>query len=439
MKTFNLMMTVALLGLSAFAAEEKGLLTVPDVADQKALEAYLKDPGLVCLVDRDRALRLLDDAIVHPSYAGKCQRMFWRLKKAWIEMMTCDDKVVDAKIAAYMAVLTEPDPTIVNPREQRECAVRQMKTIAELYRLHQDVPFHFDLRPSLKKVKDRLPQDREVQVAYYEAMMRYMTMMWGEHAYWTPTLDVSCSWEEQLKVLEAGLSDPLLKGDVDFLKFEMASRYVRLERFADAEKVYAGAIASTNLKVRARGLRLRGDYWVSRAQRFYLPDFKPCLAKGLADYEAIYALLQSHPDPQGYFWQVANYCDAATDAALRLGDTAAVRKWLSRRTRKVKGVATVIDDDFANFRLGIIAWDAQDLDGTIAAFSKVSEKYITRERLLDADRVAHYAKLAKAYDMKGLYDEELKTLEVLKKKGGGSWKDYYAYVIEQVNQRKAAK
>ena len=79
----------------------------------------------------------------------------------------------------------------------------------------------------------------------------------------------------------------------------------------------------------------------------------------------------------------------------------------------------------------MVAWARGDLDGTIAHLSQFPVAKVNK------DNFAKYENLARAYDLKGEYAKELEVVELLSKKGSGSWKDYYAYVAENLKAKLA--
>ena len=426
----KLILTLALGAACVAVAEPKKpeIVPVPDPTDYWKVTKYCESMGRAYLLETDRILALLDAAMKVEENRKFPDRIFkLRERVERIKLITGKDKDLKAATDRYMKAITAEDPQYAKDEGRRaEYAVHQLRHLAMIrHGGNEQLPVFVDPRPQMKAIRDRLAANDRVQKEYVEQTINYMQRMYGPHGWgddgmdW---LDESCSVEAQLRFLEGELKNPKTV-DRDFVMNYMAGCHERLEQYAKVEEIYKGLVASTNLRTSCYAQMNFGKYWERRAKRFYSPSWAPFLKNAVACFSELYKHekeTHSWPHPTAFRdWIVVD--------AMELKDYALVEKTLDLRTDK-NGIRK---DDIYFWYKGQVAWAREDLDGTIEYLSQFPVAKVSR------DNFGQYANLARAYDLKGEYAKELEVVELLSKKGSGSWKDYYAYVAENLKAKMA--
>ena len=426
----KLILTLALGAACVAVAEPKKpeLVPVPDPADYWKVTKYCDDRGRAYLLETDRILALLDAAMKVEDNRKFPDRIFkLRERVERIKLITGKDKDLKAATDRYLAAITAEDPQYAKEEDRRaEYAVHQLRHLSMIrHGGNEQLPVFVDPRPQMKAIRDRLPANERVQNEYVEQTINYMMRMYGPHGWgddgmdW---LDESCSFEAQVRFLQGEIASH--RGVcADFAADCLARAYERLEQHDLAEKTYRELVASTNLKTSCYAQMNFGKYWERRAKRFYSPSWAPFLKNAVACFSELY----KHEKETHCWPHLTAFRDWIVVDAMELKDYALVEKTLDLRTDK-NGVRK---DELYFWYKGLVAWAREDLDGTIEYLSQFPVAKVNK------DNFAQYANLARAYDLKGDYAKELEVVELLQKKGSGSWKDYYAYVAENLKAKMA--
>lgn len=426
MKQMILTVVILAAALAAHADGKNAIVPVPDATDYWKVTKYCEDAGRAYLLETGRVLSLLD-AAMRVEENGKFPDRIFKLREriARIKLITGKDKDLKAATDRYLAVIAADDPQFAkDEQKQAEYAVAQLRFLAMVrHGGNEQLPVFVDPRPQMKAIRDRLVTNERVQNEYVEQTISYMTRMYGPHGWgddgmdW---LDESCSFEAQVEFLRGELARPGAPG-ADFAKDCLARAYERLEQFDLAEKTYRELVASTNLKTSCYAQMNFGKYWERRAKRFYSPSWKPFLKNAVVCFSELY----KHERETHCWPHLTAFRDWIVVDAMELKDYALVEKTLDLRTDK-NGIRK---DELYFWYKGQVAWAREDLDGTIEYLSQYPVAKVNK------DNFAQYANLARAYDLKGEYEKELAVVEVLRKKGTGSWKDYYAYVADNLKKK----
>ncbi len=363
-------------------------------------------------------------AVAVAATPAKPEKPDWKkdLHAARERVLRCPEGEFEKACEDYLALFFRPD----YPLESR---------IASVAGVGWDVLAHpMDVRKAAARLKAEAGTPGE-NYRYYRALLDWMAGRYGPRNRWnwdnddagTNPLDASCSREARIAFIEKGVADPALseEGRISLLQTK-AELLEQLFRYDEARQVLSALTATSNEAYRADAYVNLAAFFERRAERFYLPEWRPDLQNAVANYR-LAATCRKGPKSSSNW----GYVDRAIRCAIRAEDWDAAESFIDLRLGKQRAETNA----FVAISIARMSWARKDYGKAADNYGLFFEKRSKWDQYTTDDQ-RHYAQ---SLHHLGRYEEELALLDTFAKTAHRNWRDYFAFCRDRLKERLGKK